>query len=290
MTMSLRVTLKRFDGQAQELLKARKQKTSRALPRPPKPLSIKPLQFRYYAQLRHIALDLRAIINESILPFVDSIIEEAKRARPKVDSRNDAYDDTIQQIISLAKIQFLRKYPESFYRDLATKMAASTSALNLDNINRTFQKLFGAEYSRFEPWITQEVKRFTRENVKLITKINSESFERVESVLLRGAQAGKLSKDVAKEIKAQFGVSDRRAAFIARDQIAKFNGDLTKLRQTNAGITKYQWSTSGDERVRDSHADNDGKIFPWSDPPAPATGDPGFEFNCRCVALPVLDD
>lgn len=286
MTMPLRVTLKRFDGQAQELIKARKQKTNRALPRPPKPLSIKPLQFRYYAQLRQITLDLRAIINESILPYVDSIIEEAKRARPKVDGRNDAYDDTIQQIMSLAKTQFLRKYPESFYRDLATKMAASTSALNLENINRTFKKLFGAEYSRFEPWITQEVKGFVRGNVKLISTISSEYFDRVERVVLRGAQAGKLSKDVAKEIKAQFGVSDRRAAFIARDQIAKFNGDLTQLRQTNAGITKYQWSTSGDERVRDTHQANDGKIFSWSDPPA--TGHPGDDFNCRCVAIPVI--
>ncbi len=286
--MPLNAPLRRFDGQAQVLLAARRQKTKRALPRPPKPRSIKPLQFRYYAQLRELSLEIRAILEERLIPYVGSIIEEAKRARPKADDRRDAYDDTIQQIMNLAKIQFLRKYPESFYRELATKMAASTSELNLDNINRTFKKLFGAEYSRFEPWITQEVKSFVRGNVKLINSIGTEYFDRVERIVLRGAQAGKLSRDVAKDIKAQFGVSGRKAAFIARDQISKFNGDLTQLRQTNAGITKYQWSTSGDERVRPEHAANDGKIFSWSDPPA--TGHPGDEFNCRCVAIPVLED
>ncbi len=276
----------RMDGLAQELLANRKKKTLRKLPKPPKPLSVKPLQFRYYSQLREMTVALKKIIEESVLPYVDSIIEEAKRARPKVDERKDAYDDTIQQIMNLAKTQFLRKYPESFYRELATKMATSTSSLNLENMNRTFKKLFGAEYSRFESWITQEVKSFVRVNVKLISSISTDHFDRVERLILRGAQTGKLSKDVAKEVKAQFGVSQRRAAFIARDQISKFNGDLTQLRQTQAGITKYRWSTSGDERVRDTHKSNGGKIFSWSDPPA--TGHPGDDFNCRCVAVPML--
>lgn len=50
---------------------------------------------------------------------------------------------------------------------------------------------------------------------------------------------------------------------------------------------RYVWLTAGDERVRASHAANDGKVFFWSDPPP--TGNPGEEYGCRCVAVPYAD-
>jgi GNAT superfamily N-acetyltransferase len=50
---------------------------------------------------------------------------------------------------------------------------------------------------------------------------------------------------------------------------------------------RYVWLTSGDERVRASHAANDGKIFDWDDPPP--TGHPGADYGCRCVAVPYAD-
>lgn len=50
----------------------------------------------------------------------------------------------------------------------------------------------------------------------------------------------------------------------------------------------YRWHTSGDDRVRPSHAANEGKIFAWANPPA--TGHPSEEANCRCWAEPVEVD
>lgn len=46
----------------------------------------------------------------------------------------------------------------------------------------------------------------------------------------------------------------------------------------------YVWRTRGDEKVRSSHAGNDGVIFAWDFPPA--TGHPGEDFGCRCTAEP----
>jgi SPP1 gp7 family putative phage head morphogenesis protein len=75
---------------------------------------------------------------------------------------------------------------------------------------------------------------------------------------------------------------------IARDQTSKLNGNLTRLRQEEIGVTRYKWSTAGDERVRPTHRANEGKIFEWANPPK--TGHPSHEINCRCVAIPLLDD
>jgi hypothetical protein len=46
----------------------------------------------------------------------------------------------------------------------------------------------------------------------------------------------------------------------------------------------YIWRTAGDDKVRSSHAANNGRIFAWDNPPA--TGHPGEDYGCRCVAEP----
>lgn len=48
--------------------------------------------------------------------------------------------------------------------------------------------------------------------------------------------------------------------------------------------THYIWHTRGDDKVRPSHAANNGRIFAWNDPPA--TGHPGEAYGCRCWAEP----
>jgi SPP1 gp7 family putative phage head morphogenesis protein len=91
----------------------------------------------------------------------------------------------------------------------------------------------------------------------------------------------------------RFSVSESRAKLIARDQVLKLNGQITKHRQTSAGISKYKWSTSKDERVRPGHRDLHGTIQSWASPPDVGNGrheHPGGDYQCRCVSIPVLPD
>ncbi len=57
-----------------------------------------------------------------------------------------------------------------------------------------------------------------------------------------------------------------------------------KADSDETATSHYVWVTAGDDKVRPSHAANDGMIFAWSDPPS--TGHPGEEANCRCSAEP----
>ena len=52
--------------------------------------------------------------------------------------------------------------------------------------------------------------------------------------------------------------------------------------------THYIWRTRGDEKVRQSHAANDGQIFAWDNPPP--TGHPGEDFGCRCTSEPYYPE
>jgi SPP1 gp7 family putative phage head morphogenesis protein len=82
---------------------------------------------------------------------------------------------------------------------------------------------------------------------------------------------------------------------IARDQILKANADLSRTRMQRVGVTRYRWSTSRDVRVRADHAALEGTMQTFSDPPVvdQRTGrraNPGVDFQCRCVAIPVFDN
>jgi hypothetical protein len=75
---------------------------------------------------------------------------------------------------------------------------------------------------------------------------------------------------------------------------------ITEARMQEAGLDMYIWSTSGDERVRESHRLLDGLLCRWDKdsvysadggktwkkrPAGSYIGIPGSDFSCRCVAL-----
>lgn len=124
-------------------------------------------------------------------------------------------------------------------------------------------------------------------NVGLIKSIPRRYFEKMESIINNGFQNGYTYNQIQEEIFALGESTDARAKFIARDQIGKLNSQFDEARQTELGVEEYEWSTSGDERVRSRHAEMDGKIVRWDKPPS--FGHAGIDYQCRCTRIPVLD-
>ena len=136
--------------------------------------------------------------------------------------------------------------------------------------------------------------RWVRQNVNLI-QVRPRVQRAVEQVLAQPLDRGVRVEEIAAQLQERFGIEERRAALIARDQTLKLSGQLQEQRQTQAGISRYVWTTSGDERVRHDHAILDGTVQSWDAPPVvdQRTGrraHPGGDFQCRCTADPVLDD
>lgn len=127
--------------------------------------------------------------------------------------------------------------------------------------------------------VTDEVEAATIANTQLIKSLPTQYIERIKVTVLNDVQQGRRYEQLAADIEHQMGVTENRAKLIARDQMSKVNASINEAKQTGLGVGKYEWSTSGDERVRDSHAEHDGKIFRWDSPPAD-TGHPGEDVNC----------
>lgn len=135
--------------------------------------------------------------------------------------------------------------------------------------------------------IQAAVAEATAANIGLIMSIPTQYLEKVGNSVMDNFIDGTRWEDLAKAIEQVGDVTESRAKLIARDQTSKMNGAFNEVRQTSLGIDKYIWQTSGDERVREDHAANDGQVFSWDNPPA--TGHPGEDIQCRCVAVPYFD-
>jgi SPP1 gp7 family putative phage head morphogenesis protein len=135
------------------------------------------------------------------------------------------------------------------------------------------------------------VNQFRKRNTELIKSLADDKVERVHTVLVEDPSAR--VETIAIRIIEQTGATESRAALIARDQVLKLNAEITEQRHRGIGIEEYEWSTSSDERVREGHADLDGKRFKYSAPPvvdrkSGRKANPGMDFQCRCVAIPIL--
>jgi SPP1 gp7 family putative phage head morphogenesis protein len=143
----------------------------------------------------------------------------------------------------------------------------------------------GGEYGVVQAW--------RRENVDLIRTLFERQTRRLEAILENNEFLR--VEDLADRIQSVLGVTESKADLLSRDQSLRLSSQVTVAKQRSAGITKFIWSTTGDERVRESHEELDGQTFSYDDPPV-VDGEailPGQAYGCRCVPYPVvslLDD
>ena len=190
---------------------------------------------------------------------------------PRADARTDAQPQGLRfKLYDMVKAKAPALAAEQAKR-VAKKTAEDT------------RRVLGLD-PRTEIGVAPMLDVFVGENVRLITKLVDAQYQDVHETLQQNL--GLRHEDLSKILTERLGVSESRADLIARDQTLKLAGDVTRIRQTNAGIDSYVWTTSGDERVRPEHEELDGQTFRWDAPPA--VGHPGQDYQCRCAAYPVV--
>lgn len=174
-----------------------------------------------------------------------------------------------------------------------------------------FKRVIGIDAKQLSASISNDIETFRAENVDLITSIPETLLDQVSTVVDEAWSKGLRVEELRDQILKRFDVAKSRADLIARDQTLKLNAKLAATRVQSAGITRYEWSTSQDERVRGNpagkypnpsktgrvvadHFHLNGKTFRYDDPPVvnEANGDranPGEDYQCRCTAAPILD-
>lgn len=252
-------------------------------PRQPVPIS---QEREYKRDLSRLTDWLKTNLEKIIVPRLADIERQANFHLPET-VKLDAWDDEIRRGMSAFRVEYERNFTNEELAAIAKRRATEVNNFNRRGFNRQFKTIIGVDPFLAEPWLGGQLAAFATQNVNLIKTVPEKFFSEIENLVFSGLQSGKRWEEIATELRDRAGVAESRVELIARDQVSKLNGQLTKLRQTEIGVKGYIWSTSQDERVRDSHRAKEGKHFTWDNPPVD-TGHPGEDINCRCVALPDL--
>jgi SPP1 gp7 family putative phage head morphogenesis protein len=105
---------------------------------------------------------------------------------------------------------------------------------------------------------------------------------------------GRRAENLEKMLRTEYGASAAKAKFLARQETSLLLSKYQETRYKSAGVTRYRWSGADDERERPDHKALNGKIFSWDSPPITdhrtgARNNPGEDFNCRCVAVAIVE-
>ena len=139
-----------------------------------------------------------------------------------------------------------------------------------------------------EPAVNAFMTRVVERNVDLIKTIPPRFHDSMKDRLSAELRDQPFDRQRLTQLLArEYGSTGYNLRRLARDQTTKTIGGLTEIRQRQLGIQGYRWSSSADERVRQTHVANNGRMFRWDSPPA-ATGHPGTAILCRCVAIPAV--
>lgn len=225
------------------------------------------------------------------------------------------YNRKMIQLFELKFSELISVMPKLLTDRITDMSIEALGIANISRISREFKRTVGKAYSVM-PDIKDEGRAilkeayFDNENLpirkKLLrefedrSKAYLENFAQEEVALLRRKVSehianGRSRIEVKNLVKNRLNISNDRCKFIARQETSLLTSNFKEIQYTQAGIEKYIWRTVGDNRVRDKHDELDGKTFSFSNPPDASyfnteePCNPGEDYNCRCVALPIIE-
>lgn len=195
----------------------------------------------------------------------------------------------------VAALTLLQSYAKSLSPwaiKTASKMLIDTNA-NSDRYFAAQMKAMNKEYNRqlAESVAGAQAKKLLNEQVELITSIPLQAGIRAQELSQKAAAGGRRVDEVAAEIARTEEVTQSRAILIARTETAKANATFNQARAQAVGSNSYVWRTASDGDVRDTHAELEGKVFTWDNPPCidgEGCHHPGEIWNCRCYAEIII--
>ena len=249
--------------------------------------NVRSLEAIYTARILALLGAYRETVEKSLFGILEYI--GAPQA-PKFDDPSDIIERTFAGL----RVVVAQFFDKKRLQRIPAEMAFEIDKTNRTQFKRMVKTVLKVDPLLSEPWLMDSVNSFVKQNVSLIRSIPSDSLNEIEHMLYRDAQRKLSPQEMKKKIIERFEVAESRAELIAIDQVLKFNGSLTELRQRGIGVKQFVWRSSEDQRVRPLHQALNGNTYSWDDLPVSGTNGerlpPGMPIRCRCYAEPVLDD
>jgi SPP1 gp7 family putative phage head morphogenesis protein len=261
--------------------------------KPPRPS--RAVEVRYHRQLDELVDRYTAAVNTQLIP----LLKQLEPQYANMPATSDSFRDVVTSgAVMMAIERMIRELARNTTANLdaeaqwmAGTMVDGSDYLTTDQLKTAIQSAYGVDIGPIlrAQNIQGPLTVARNINVNLIKTIAPQYFDQVQNTVFIALQQGQRWESIVEDIQHIGDVSYSRAKLIARDQTSKTNGAINEARQRDLGIDSYRWITSNDERVRETHAAHEGNIYRWDDPPED-TGHPGFDYNCRCLAAPIIGE
>ncbi len=256
----------------------RRRKTSRALSRAKArgfavALAPGPVERRYVASLRALSRALASEYLRRLEPVLASV------ARRDGGVREDALSE-VSRVLDVAGLELHVQIP-NLVGPLFSRMSADLRKKN----GRAFDLI---KVKSNDLGISAEIEAARDRSIRMVENAHRVYAADVREIMEDPETFGLRVEEIKEKLLTRGQVSESRAELLARDQTLKLNGAIAQTRMQQSGIESYTWSTSQDDRVREEHRALEGQTFTWLSPPD--VGHPGQDFQCRCVAIPIVEE
>lgn len=116
-------------------------------------------------------------------------------------------------------------------------------------------------------------------------QLKNELLQKTLPITSRAIEKGESIKKISQSLQEVYGWAENKAALHSATQVGNILGALNRQRFLDNGLKYYIWSTSRDNRVRPLHRSLEGTKRKFGE-----GLEPGQDFRCRCVALPVDEE
>ena len=238
------------------------------------------IEARYRRELLAYTQDMR----DTAAPGLDAILRDPRW-------RQDTLSEDFVAILQRIKALFSALWSPNRVKAKAKEIFDSTNEFHAAAFQREYSTVLPIQAIGAE-WEAGQAASFIAENVALIKSIDSRYFAEIEATVHRAVADGMRVEELRDILQARYGIARGRATLIARDQMGKVVGRLTRQRQLAAGVDQAEWVTSRDERVRRTHREVDGVVYDLADGTTVGGNSgihPGQEIQCRCTSAPVVE-
>jgi len=250
------------------------------------------IEMEYKRKLLIYVKDIKLAVRDYIIG--SSSFASSYQFAIRKDDINDDLDNIIKAILAYASTKAFM---------LISSLNSLANKINIFNLN-IFKK-FIKSVPEITDKIKEEIKMWVSENIDLIVNIPVLMMTKIKDTIHSSVRESDSMMSLKEGLRAVEVSTEKRAKFIARDQVGKLNGNIVRQRNLGLGITEYEWLTSRDERVRHSHKVLQGKICSWDNldiyknkfndkkwNKRSSIGGvhmhPEEDYNCRCTSIAII--
>jgi len=243
---------------------------------------------------------LSFMIAEIATRFENNVLSELEKEKAKTKFEDALppgnYARMLVRLSSRVRRKIMRQFNNKRIDAVVDKVLGKVNNRQQKQFYKSVEQAIGIPTAQLiaKEGMTAQLNALKLETAQWVKKLRDETLEQFTNNTLHAMTTGASLGSIVEQFRSIKEKRKGHAEYLAQNQIQNFNSITGKIRAQKVGIKKAVWDTAGDESVRPSHADRDGKEFDLSKGLYSSIDGqhliPGVDHRCRCTARYIIEE